>query len=62
MLYKKQRQSEYSVCYEGSEGDTIRLLKQNTVETVVLLSDKKVDGHINMNLHPHAVCSADAIT
>ena len=37
MLYKKQRQSEYSVCYEGSEGDTIRLLKQNTVETIALL-------------------------
>ena len=25
------------MCYEGSEGDTIRLLKQNTVETCCLL-------------------------
>jgi hypothetical protein len=28
----------------------IRLLRRTTVETVVLLSDKKVDGHINIDL------------
>ena len=34
----KQLHLGFPVFYEGSEGDTIRLLKQNTVETVVLLS------------------------
>ncbi len=34
----KQLSLGFPVFYEGSEGDTIRLLKQNTVETVVLLS------------------------
>ena len=46
----KQLSLGFPVFYEGSEGDTIRLLKQNTVETVVLLSDKKIDGHINIDL------------
>ena len=31
----------FSVLYEGSEGDKIRLLKLNTVETVVLMSRVK---------------------
>ncbi len=34
----KQLSLGFPVFYEGSEGDTIRLLKQNTVETVALLS------------------------
>jgi len=34
----KQLHLGFPVFYEGSEGDTIRLLKQNTVETVVQLS------------------------
>jgi site-specific DNA recombinase len=34
----KQLHLGFPVFYEGSEGDTIRLLKQNTVETVVLMS------------------------
>ena len=34
----KQLSLGFPVFYEGSEGDTIRLLKQNTVETVVLLT------------------------
>lgn len=37
----KQLSLGFPVFYEGSEGDTIRLLKQNTVETVVLLSCKR---------------------
>ena len=37
----KQLSLGFPVFYEGSEGDTIRLLKQNTVETVVLMSRKK---------------------
>ena len=36
--------------YEGYEGDRIRLLNENTVETVVLLSHKKPDGHINVKV------------
>lgn len=36
----KQLNLGFPVFYEGSEGDTIRLLKQNTVETVVLLTRK----------------------
>ena len=40
----------FPVFYEGSEGDTIRLHKENTVETVVLLSHKKPDGHINVKV------------
>lgn len=34
----KQLSLGFPVFYEGSEGDTIRLLKQNTVETVAMLS------------------------
>ena len=40
----KQLSLGFPVFYEGSEGDTIRLLKQNTVETVVLLSKGMVDN------------------
>ena len=39
----KQLHLGFPVFYEGSEGDTIRLLKQNTVETVALLG-KITDG------------------
>ena len=34
----------FPVFYEGSEGDTIRLHKENTVETVVLLSKGEIDS------------------
>ena len=40
----------FPVYYEGYEGDRIRLLNENTVETVVLLSHKKPDGHINVKV------------
>ena len=36
--------------YEGFEGEAIRLLNENTVETVVLLSHKKPDSHINVKV------------
>ena len=39
--------------YEGSEGDTIRLLKQNTVESCVLLervSNRKADSYVKLNV------------
>ena len=36
--------------YEGSEGDTIRLLKQNTVESVVLLSQQKADDYLEVEI------------
>ena len=36
--------------YEGSEGDTIRLLKLNTVETVCLLSQRKPDDLIEVEI------------
>ena len=39
----KQLHLGFPVFYEGSEGDTIRLLKQNTVETVCLLRSWKSD-------------------
>ena len=39
--------------YEGSEGDTIRLLKQNTVEAVVLLGrEKSTDKSILIWIFP----------
>ena len=40
----------FPVYYEGFEGETIRLFNENTVETVVLLSHKKPDGHINVKV------------
>ena len=37
--------------YEGSEGDTIRLLKQNTVESVCLLSNqRKPDAFLDIEI------------
>jgi hypothetical protein len=41
------------VFYEGSEGGTIRLLKQNTVESCVLLervSNRKADSYVKLNV------------
>ena len=40
------------MCYEGSEGDTIRLFKQNTVETVVQLINQnaKAKHHVNIGV------------
>ena len=39
--------------YEGSEGDTIRLLKQNTVECIALLqlSNRKPDTKIRIDVN-----------
>ena len=41
----------FPVFYEGSEGDTIRLHKENTVETVCLLSKLNTDHHIEIELN-----------
>lgn len=46
----KQLSLGFPVFYEGSEGDTIRLLKQNTVETCVLLSKLKSTPHIEVEI------------
>ena len=46
----KQLSLGFPVFYEGSEGDTIRLLKQNTVETVVLLSQRKADDYLEVEI------------
>ena len=46
----KQLSLGFPVFYEGSEGDTIRLLKQNTVEVVCLLSKLKANKHIEVEL------------
>ena len=40
----------FPVYYDGQEGCEIRLLNEKTVETVVLLSHKKPDGHINVKV------------
>ena len=40
----KQISFKFPVYYNGCEGDTIRLLNENTVETVVLLRRETVDG------------------
>ena len=44
----KQISLGFPVFYEGSEGDTIWLHKENTAETVVLLSHKSPDSVINV--------------
>lgn len=46
----KQLHLGFPVFYEGSEGDTIRLLKQNTVETVCLLSNRKPDARVKIDV------------
>lgn len=40
----------FPVFYEGSEGDTIRLHKENTVETVCLLSNRKPDTKVRIDV------------
>ena len=40
----------FPVYYEGFEGEAIRLLNENTVETVVLLSQQKPDDTIEIDL------------
>lgn len=40
----------FPIYYEGSEGDQIRLLNEMNVETVVLLSQKKVDDYVEVSL------------
>ena len=46
----KQISFKFPVYYNGCEGDTIRLLNENTVETVVLLSKLKTEKHIDVEL------------
>lgn len=46
----KQISLGFPVFYEGSEGDTIWLHKENTAETVVLLSQQKPDDTIEIDL------------
>ena len=46
----KQISFKFPVYYNGCEGDTIRLLNENTVETVVLLSNKSPDSVINVKV------------
>ena len=46
----KQISFKFPVYYNGCEGDTIRLLNENTVETVVLLSHKKPDSTISVKV------------
>ena len=46
----KQINFNFPVYYNGNEGNAIRLPDENTVETVVLLSDKKVDSHVSIDL------------
>lgn len=46
----KQISLGFPVFYEGSEGDTIWLHKENTAETVALLSKLKTDKHIDVEL------------
>lgn len=47
----KQLSLGFPVFYEGSEGDTIRLHKQNTVEAVCLLSKLNVEHHIEVEIN-----------
>ena len=46
----KQISFKFPVYYNGCEGDTIRLLNENTVETVVLLSHKKPDSTVSVKV------------
>lgn len=48
----KQISFKFPVYYNGCEGDTIRLLNENTVETVCLLSNRKSkpDTHVDLTL------------
>lgn len=41
----------FPVYYDGQEGNEIRMPDKNTVETVVLLNNKKVDGYIDIELN-----------
>ena len=46
----KQISFKFPVYYNGCEGDTIRLLNENTVETVCLLSKLHSDQHIEVEV------------
>ena len=46
----KQISFKFPVYYNGCEGDTIRLLNENTVEAVCLLSKLNAKQHIEINL------------
>ena len=46
----KQISFKFPVYYNGCEGDTIRLLNENTVESVCLISKLNSDKHINVEL------------
>ena len=50
----KQLSLGFPVFYEGSEGDTIRLHKQNTVESICLLErmrNRKVDTKVRLDIN-----------
>lgn len=47
----KQISFKFPVYYNGCEGDTIRLLNENTVETVVLLTKLNTKQHIEVELN-----------
>lgn len=46
----KQINFNFPVYYNGNEGNGIRLPEENTVETIVLLSHKSPDSHINVKV------------
>ena len=46
----KSIQFRFPVYYQGNEADMFVPNFENTVETVVLLSHKKPDGHINVKV------------
>ena len=46
----KQISFKFPVYYNGCEGDTIRLLNENTVETVCLLSNRKPDTKVRIDV------------
>lgn len=56
----KQLSLGFPVFYEGSEGDTIRLHKENTVEVVCLLSKLNAKQHIEVDLSMDELDLTDA--
>ena len=50
----------FPVYYEGFEGEAIRLLNENTVETVCLLSKLNAKQHIEVDIHMDELDLTDA--
>ena len=50
----------FTVYYEGFEGEAIRLLNENTVETVCLLSKLNAKQHIEVDIHMDELDLTDA--